>query len=163
MSSKAPSIWSLQRQLSRNLLVWSALSVGIGVALLPDIFSWSTPFWRGVGLQGVVWGVIDAGIAVFGLVALRRRRARLDDPYAPQSAEREARKLRKLLLVNAGLDVLYIAGGVALTLTFGSGDGFARGNGVGIVVQGAFLLLFDIFYAQRTKRCLYGIRQTSQA
>lgn len=152
------SIWSLQRQISRNLLVWSTVSVGAGGVLLT-----SGPFWRGVGLQGVVWGAIDAGIALVGLAAMRRRRAALGDPDAPQTVREEARRLLKLLRINAGLDVLYIAGGAALALTLGSADAFARGNGVGIALQGAFLLVFDLFYAQRTGRHLHERRQSAQA
>ena len=105
--------WTLQQRISRHLLVWSALSVGVGALLLVG-----TPFWRGVGLQGLVWGVIDAAIAGFGLVSLRRK--------------------------------LYVGGGIVVLTQFVTA--FARGNGVGIVVQGAFLLLFDTFYAFQANR-----------
>lgn len=136
--------WTLQQRLSRHLLVWSALSVVGGALLLLG-----TPFWRGVGLQGLVWGVIDAAIAGFGLRSLRRKRAR-PDANAPAVLAKETRNLRRLLLINAGLDVLYVVGGIVVLTQFGTA--FARGNGVGIVIQGAFLLLFDTFYAFRTNR-----------
>ena len=136
--------WTLQQRISRHLLVWSALSVIVGTPLL-----FGTPFWRGVGLQGLVWGGIDAAIAGFGLVALRRKRAR-PDTDAPAVLAQETRTLRRLLLINAGLDVLYVAGGTVVLTQFVTA--FARGNGVGIVVQGAFLLLFDTFYAVRANR-----------
>ena len=132
--------WSLQQRLSRHLLVWSALSVGGGALLL----LFGAPFWRGVGLQGLVWGLINAAIAGFGLLSLRQKRAR-PDANAPEVLAKETRDLRRLLLVNAGLDVLYVAGGIVVLTQFEAD--FPRGNGVGIVVQGAFLLLFDTFYA----------------
>lgn len=133
--------WTLQQRLSRHLLIGSVLSVGGGILLL-----FGTPFWRGLGLQGLVWGAIDAAIAGFGLVSLRRKRSR-PDADTPAALAKETHNLRRLLLINAGLDVLYIVGGTVV-LTQLTTD-FARGNGVGIIVQGAFLLLFDTFYAFR--------------
>ena len=46
--------------------------------------------------------------------------------------------------------MLYIVAGVVVLYTFTTD--FARGNGVGIIIQGGFLLLFDAFYAYRTGR-----------
>jgi hypothetical protein len=112
------------------------------------------PLWRGIGLQGVVWGTVDAGIALFGRAAMQRRRRKRERPDDPQVTREEARNLHRLLRLNAGLDVLYVAGGATLALTAGSSDAFARGNGVGVILQGAFLLIFDLVYAQQTKRCL---------
>jgi len=54
--------------------------------------------------------------------------------------------------VDAGLDVLYIAGGVALVQTLGQTDPFLRGSGWGVVVQGGFLLLFDALHAAGVPR-----------
>lgn len=136
-------IWSLQARISRHLLSWSALSIVGGVVLL-----FLAPFWRGVGVQALVWGAIDAAIAGFGLRQLRRKQAR-PEAGVPENLTREARSLHRTLLINAGLDVLYIIGGVVLT---NFATEFARGNGVGIIVQGAFLLFFDAFYAFRVQR-----------
>lgn len=135
------TIWRLQQRISRQLLLWSAVSIVGGLLLLP-----APPFWRGVGVQALVWGAIDAAIALFGLLSLRRKQRR-SDANAPETLARETRGLRRLLLVNAGLDVLYVVGGIVVLMRFTTE--FARGNGVGIIVQGAFLLLFDLFYALR--------------
>ncbi len=138
------TVWTLQSRISRQLIAWSALSVAIGVALL-----FAAPFWRGVGVQALVWGAIDAAIAGFGRVTLRRKLKRPDADH-PDVLAKETRNLRQLLLINAGLDVLYIvAGGIVLYMFT---TDFARGNGVGIVVQGGFLLLFDTFYALQVER-----------
>jgi hypothetical protein len=134
--------WELQRRVSRRLLVWSGLSVAAGIALL-----FAGPFWVGVGIEAVAWGVVDAAIALLGGWVARRRRARLPDPDAPDVLDREARSLRRLLLINTGLDVLYVVGGVALALTLGADNLFWRGNGWGIVIQGGFLFLFDLVHA----------------
>ena len=55
-------IWDFQDALTRRLLLWSALSIAAGGILLLA----GDAFWRGFGLQAVVWGAIDAGIALFG-------------------------------------------------------------------------------------------------
>ena len=138
------TIWSLQARISRQLLIWSALSIVTGALLL-----FLAPFWRGVGVQGLVWGAIDAAIAGFGLMQLRRKRGK-PDADLPETLQREARSLRRSLLINAGLDVLYIVGGVLILTNFTAE--FAHGNGVGIIIQGGFLLVFDTFYAFRVQR-----------
>lgn len=139
------ALGSLQRQISQRLLGWSALSVAAGVLLLVL----SPSFWQGIGLQGVVWGVIDAGIAFFGLYTLRRERERAD-ANTPEGLRLEAQNLYRLLLINTGLDVLYLVIGVTILTTLDTP--FGRGNGVGIVVQGGFLFLFDAFYALQAKK-----------
>jgi hypothetical protein len=138
----AVEIWTYYKAITRRLLVWSLLSVTAGTALL-----FSGPLWQGVGLEAIAWGVIDAGVALISGWVTRRRRAGLADPSAPDVLTREARTLRRILLINTGLDVLYITGGVALTLTLGVDDPFWRGNGWGIVVQGGFLFFFDLLHA----------------
>ena len=144
-------IWQYQTRISTQLFAWSALSVFGGVALMLLL---TNPFWQGIGLQGVVWGVIDAGIAFFGQLGMRRKVAQLDDPNDTRLQLEEARRLRRLLFINAGLDVLYVAVGVGLILTFGVDNTFARGNGVGILIQGVFLLFFDLFHGWQTDRVI---------
>lgn len=126
----------------RRLLLWSGLSIAAGLGLLL-----ASPFWQGVGVQAVGWGLADAAIALFGTWITRRRTARLD-PLAPGVEAQEARSLRRLLRINAGLDVLYVLGGAALALTLGAGHPFWRGTGWGIILQGTFLLLFDTAHAR---------------
>ena len=138
------TIWTLQARISHYLILWSTLSIVGGAVLL-----FAVPFWRGVGVQGLVWGVIDAAIAGFGLAQLRRKRAR-PDANTPETLVRETRSLRRTLLINAGLDVLYVVGGVIVLTNLA--NEFARGNGVGIIVQGGFLLVFDTFYAFQVQR-----------
>lgn len=142
------TVWDVYRTITRRLLVWSGLSVCAGiVSLLLGL-----PFWRGFGIQAVAWGVVDAVIAVLGDGAARRRRAGLADPLARTRLLLEERNLRRLLLINTGLDVLYVAGGAALALTLGTGGLQWRGHGWGIVMQGAFLFAFDLLHAQRIPR-----------
>jgi hypothetical protein len=123
-----------------------------------------SPFWRGFGAQAVGWGLVDAAIALLGRWVSQRRRAALTDsggdPLSPDVLERQARNLRRLLWVNTGLDVLYVAGGLALAMAGirCSGPSLAgmramavswRGHGWGIVAQGGFLFFFDLIHARR--------------
>jgi carboxylesterase len=126
-------IWSYGAAVSRRLLGWSALSVIAGIGLI----GWGEAFWQAFGSQAVAWGLIDAVIATVGLVAKRTRTA----------AEQRA-WLRRVLWLNAGLDVVYmIAGAVAVFWRAGGPAG--AGHGWGVIVQGAFLLLFDAWHAWR--------------
>jgi hypothetical protein len=117
----------------RRLLLWGALST-IGGVLLQ--FS-RKPFWIGVGQQAIGWGLIDA------LIALLAGRAR----SKPLSSE----TLRRILLINAALDVLYMLGGFIFARTKGAADEKLRGQGWGIVLQGWFLFKFDLIHALLTR------------
>lgn len=148
------NIWKFQVILSKHLLIWAAGSILVGLAL----FVFTSGFWDGFGIQALAWGVIDALIAGFGLwISRRRRRAVADteDPalrqagVRPSGAEQsESRKLRRILWINTGLDILYIAGGIVLAATLGRGNPAWRGHGWGIILQGAFLFFFDLIHAQ---------------
>lgn len=144
-------IWDFQAALTRRLLLWSVLSIAAGVLLL----LFGDLFWRGFGLQAAVWGIIDAGIAVFGQFSSTRRRRREGSDSG--ALAREARNLRRLLWLNTGLDVLYVAGGFALAYTLGAADEFARGSGWGIVLQGSFLFFLDLLHALTVPRDEPGI------
>lgn len=73
---------------------------------------------------------------------MRHRYAALPDPQAPAVEAQERRNLRRLLWLNAGLDVLYVLGGLLLQRRQ-----HWRGHGWGIIIQGSFLFLFDLYHA----------------
>jgi hypothetical protein len=139
------NIWQFQEHVSKRLLAWSGFSIVGGLFLLPV-----DKFWRGFGGQAITWGVIDAAIALGGQRMAQRRQTTLPDALHPGRLEKESNNLRRLLLINAGLDVFYILGGLAWSRR--AKDDFGRGNGWGVVVQGAFLLVFDVIHALRTPR-----------
>jgi len=133
-------IYDFQRVLCLRLLAWAALS------LLAGAVCWlaGDPFWRAFGLQAVVWGLVDA---LIGLLGQRGLGQKLAGAFDPDAAAHKARSLRRILALNAGLDLIYIAGGAALALTLGRADAFSSGTGWGIVLQGVFLLFFDSLHA----------------
>jgi carboxylesterase len=135
------SIWDLQIKISNRLLIWSGLSILTGVILL---FS-DDPLWKGFGIQATIWGAIDGGIAIVGRFNTRKK---LSTAMSPEQLAKEAKKLRSILLLNTGLDVLYIVFGILLAFTLSSKSFFWQGNGYGIILQGIFLFFFDLIHAQ---------------
>ncbi len=117
---------SVEEQLTRVLGAWAVGSVVVGAALSVS------PRTRGVGRQTAAWGAIDGAIAYAGV----RGRAR-KGPTDPA-------RLRRILLVNAGLDVGYLALGERMRRTERW-----RGDGLAVLVQGAFLLVLDTTAAAR--------------
>ena len=115
-----------ERTLARVLGLWAAGSVAAGAAV------------RGAaGRQHAVWGTVDGALAATGLLRAPDRRR---DP-----GER-ARRLRRLLLINAGLDVGYLALGASLRS--GRRGAARRPDGGAVLVQGAFLLCLDLWHAR---------------
>jgi hypothetical protein len=118
---------TVEERLTQVLGGWAAGSVVVGAL--------SYRRNRGFGRQTVAWGAIDGAIAYVGA---RRRASRGPTDEA---------KLCKVLLVNALLDVAYVAAGAWLLR-----DGRWRGDGAGVVVQGAFLLGLDASAASALSR-----------
>ena len=138
------NIWKFQAALSKRLLIWAAGSALAGLSLV----MFTTGFWRGFGIQTLAWGVIDGLIAGFGLWMNRRGRRTVLDARDPQLMERNSRKLKRTLWINTALDPLYITGGIVLAATLGRSNPTWGGHGWGIILQGAFLLFFDLIHAQ---------------
>ena len=119
---------SVEEQLTRVLSGWAVASVVGGVALS------AFPRTRGFGRQTAAWGAVDGAIAYAGIRG-RRRKGPTDPAH-----------LRRVLLVNAGLDVGYLALGRRMLHSERW-----RGDGQAVLVQGAFLLLLDTTAAARLR------------
>lgn len=129
-----------QAKLSFRLLVWSLLSVTSGFLMLRR-----SQFWRQVGRQFIAWGLIDALIAIGGQFFSDRRLDATLQEAMPEQIRKDKRNLKIALWVNAGLDVLYIWGGLHWMKR--DDDDSNRGSGFGVFMQGLFLLCFDIYHA----------------
>ncbi|MEH3155468.1 MAG: hypothetical protein PGN29_09010 [Gordonia paraffinivorans] len=126
---------AVSRRLARRLAIWGGSSTVLGGALA--LFG-STPRARAFGQQNAAWGAIDLAIAA---VATR------------QSTPPTTPKLRRLLWINTGLDVGYVAGGAWFTSARPALGGRvtpeqARGHGAAVVVQGAALFVLDLTHAR---------------
>ena len=89
-----------------------------------------------------MWNLVNLGIATFGYV-----NATTLDPSAMSNREilKEFGSLQNLLLLNAGLDVAYMATALYLKERAKSSENGERLRGYGnsLLLQGAFLLVFD--------------------
>lgn len=140
MTPPRGSIWQFQEAVTSRLLIWGAFSVSIGLSM----FLMDNPFWTGFASQAVVWGGIDALIAIFGIISSRKKQAALLPTTIDAVETAEARNLHRLLLINTILDVLYITGGIWLVAT--QAEPLLQGIGWGIIVQGGFLFVFDLIH-----------------
>jgi hypothetical protein len=127
--------------LSLQLLVWGAGSIILGTLFLVT----GGPFLRGIGLQALIWGVVDACLAGFGARRAWKRSREAPDEYR---TTRDALRLVRILRINTALDVVYIAVGITVAVLFRANP-FGLGNGVGVIIQGAFLLGFDAVHGWR--------------
>lgn len=135
------TIWEFSARVSQRLLTWAAASFGLGLLMLLG-----SKFWRGVASQFMGWAVINAAIGWFGQRGTLSRREKLGAQADAQPVMAgEATKLWRLLWINAGLDILYILGGLSFARRSREDDR-KRGIGIGIAVQGAFLFVFDIWH-----------------
>ncbi len=111
------------RSISTRLLLWSLPWMGaaiLGLTLTTD--ETAKGFWSMSG----AWAFINGAIAMIGLL----------------TPEPSLDTLRTTLLINSGIDVLYIAGGIYMLTR---AEPYWRGAGVGVIIQGAFLLIFDLW------------------
>lgn len=94
--------------------------------------------------MNLYWNAVNLGIAGFGLLGLRKQNP---DTESLTDAVQKHQAIKKTLLINAGLDVVYVAGGLILAGQANSRPDQAdklRGYGKAVAAQGAFLLAFDI-------------------
>jgi hypothetical protein len=139
-----------EREITTLLTVWAAGSVIKGTAIALIGKRTGRRQWVRFGRQTAMWGAVDALIAGAGALS-RSRRGELTQ----EQVDAEARKLRTLLIINAGADVVYIAGGAHIAVHAKPGPPevtslrMGRGDGVAMVIQGAFLLALDATYARK--------------
>jgi len=132
MNSKSESE-NIKKRIAFPLLVWGGINMIAGIFYL---FS-TSDLIKGVLLQAFFWGLIDA---VLGLITYFRKK------------EFVLEKIKKILLVNVYLDILYLFIGLLLVLLGGST--FLIGNGYGVMIQGIFLFIIDLIHYIHIKKTL---------
>jgi hypothetical protein len=135
----------VERSLLQTLSWWAACSIIGGGSLWLIGGRTGRPTLRAFGRQTALWGAVNAVIAGAG-TALQRAGAR----------QRSAEELRRLLLVNAALDVGYMAGGASLVVArarVGQRPRYsapqAVGDGTAIIIQGGFIAASDLIHTAR--------------
>lgn len=130
----------------RNYINTTGMKV-LGGWALANIAVGSVAFYRTKGVSGyfnqmnIFWNVINLGIATAGFYGAKQAS---NKPLTLAESIREQHKTEQILLLNAGLDVAYIAGGFYLGQRgINKNSDRLRGYGNAVILQGAFLLLFD--------------------
>lgn len=135
-------IWRFQNKIISRLMLWALISILTGIWLRRS----KNPELRGAGTQFFGWGIVNAIIAGAGGILGTKRKMRLSESEAQAIAVQETHNLSRLLWVNSALDSLYVIGGAMLMKNRGEGKESRFGQGLGIIVQGGFLLLFDLYH-----------------
>ncbi len=93
-------------------------------------------------VMNIGWNAVNLGIAAAGYFSARRTDPASFDLYG---TIKDQQRLQKTLLFNAGLDVGYVMGGLYM-MERAKRDQSQRLEGFGrsIVLQGAFLFVFDV-------------------
>lgn len=129
-----------QRKAMLTLGGWAVVNIGAGLALRGN----TTGATREFHTMNALWNTVNLGIAGLGLYS-----ALQSDPasWDLTTSLSKHQNFQKILLFNAGLDVGYIMGGLYLTERAKRPDVNSdqlKGFGNSIMLQGAFLMVFDL-------------------
>lgn len=133
MEDKEPNRDALQSRIGKPLLTWGFVNAFVGLVN----FFVTLGILRGILLQCLIWGAIDTVIALITLSGKRRR---------------PLEKLREVLFKNTYLDVGFLILGIIL-IVINISD-IVTGSGIGIIIQGGFLLATDGSHARHVKGLL---------
>ena len=121
------------------LMAWSCASLATGVIGSASQDGSQLYFHQ----MNAFWGGVDLIVATASYATLRR-----DDnqPAVLPMARMDQIRTERIFLINAGLDALFVGGGIwLLNESYGqqSNSDRLRGYGSSIILQGSFLLVFD--------------------
>lgn len=116
---------------------WALVNIAGGVAL-----SFTDRERRFFHQGNAIWNSVNLAIAIAGVAGNARKKPPLE---TWQAAQRLWRRTQRTYLVNALVDLVYIAAGSA-TMAIGQhyGQRRVRGYGTAVAFQGAFLFAFDV-------------------
>lgn len=116
---------------------WALANIAIGSVSFYKTKSATKYFHQ----MNIFWNVVNLGIATAGFYGAKEAS---NKPYTIEQSIREQHKTEQTLLINAGLDVAYVAGGWYLNRrSISKNSDRLHGYGNSIILQGVFLLLFD--------------------
>jgi hypothetical protein len=127
----------LNRTAMSVLLGWAVLNIGTGVTGHFTTQGDTQAFFQ----ANAAWNVVNLAIAGFGL---HGQLTAQPETWGLARSLAEGQQMEKILLLNAGLDVGYMAlGGFLLERGLRTDSARFRGWGRSLLLQGGFLLLFD--------------------
>ncbi|TAG13412.1 MAG: hypothetical protein EAZ13_09920 [Sphingobacteriia bacterium] len=144
MSQNALSDSLSADRINRNRNNMSILAAWAGVNIIQGSISANNATGSGKYFfqMNTYWNLINLGISSWGLIQVRKE---LSKKYSFAESFQAQQKLEKLLLLNAALDLGYITTGLYLQER---GRRLSKDQGIGfgnsLVLQGAFLLIFDL-------------------
>ncbi|XZF13764.1 DUF6992 family protein [Chitinophagaceae bacterium MMS25-I14] len=118
---------------------WSVANIITGV---PGCFIAKDKEWKSFHGMNTAWGVVNLGISAMGFMGARKE---LQANYTATDGLHRYEANKRLFLINAGLDVSYVASGALLLALADKQTDAAtcRGFGKSVIMQGLFLLIFD--------------------
>lgn len=121
---------------------WSVINMATSAALVKNSEGNTLHFHQMNGY----WNIVNGSLAAYSLIS-----PYISKPNA-MSQEEMAHRYRRIFLINAGLDVVYITSGGFLHYFSGTKHA-ARNEGFGssFLLQGSFLLAYDLWMAHRLK------------
>lgn len=144
----AEDFYRYQHDRLGGLLAWGVGSTLAGLLALRA----GDPLQRGFAMQAAAWGAIDAAIALWGRRGAAQAATRATSGAATAAdTARAAAGFRRILWINAGLDVGYVLAALAV-LRWAGPRRDRQGLGWGILVQGLFLLVYDSSLAMEIGR-----------
>ena len=94
--------------------------------------------------MNAAWNLVNAGIATYALLDMAGTDLTL---LSDSEMMRQHIRSENIYLINAGLDLLYMAGGAWMIHAAGNNEkrhDLLKGYGQAVILQGAFLFLFDL-------------------
>jgi hypothetical protein len=125
---------------------WAIANIGVGAVGWANSAGGSNKYFY---QMNVLWNTANIGAAILGFTGAQKNKNR---QLGPAENLKEQQNIEKIFLINGGLDIAYIGTGLYLHHRGNiTNSGQLRGYGSSIIIQGAFLLLFDgtIYNEQR--------------
>lgn len=120
------------------LAAWAGVNIIQGSISATNATGSGPYFFR----MNAYWNVVNLGIATYGLIKLRKD---FNKSYSFTQNHLAQQRLEKILLLNSGLDLAYITTGFLLKESGQRRNNLETiGYGNSLLLQGAFLLVFDL-------------------
>jgi hypothetical protein len=116
---------------------WAITNIGVGAVGWASSGGSAKYFFK----MNVLWNVANLGAAVSGFIGTKADKGKILTAGETMKAQQ---RIERTFLINGGLDLVYIGAGIFIKHR-GDQKNFTdlKGYGSSIMLQGAFLLLFD--------------------
>lgn len=121
---------------------WGIVNTATGLIVSSSTLSEARYFHQ----MNAGWGIINTGLAVLGYLGAKKENSA---GFGLSKTIGNQQNIEKILLLNSGMDVGYIAAGAWLNERgLRKNSDRLKGYGKSVILQGAFLLVFDgVLYA----------------